>query len=85
VIWIGIIIGFVTGVVVVTLCYTPLVDKVKTLEQIGKRNQELIDDAIKALRCFERENECLKSDLKQMMRLLPPEAYARFFDAPYKS
>jgi hypothetical protein len=85
VIWIGIIIGFTAGVVVATLCYTPLVDKVKMLEQMRICDTELIDDAIKTLRAYERQNAILRTDLDQMQRLLPPEAYARFFDAPYNN
>jgi uncharacterized membrane-anchored protein YhcB (DUF1043 family) len=84
-IWLGIIIGFVTGVVFITLCYTPLVDKVQMLEQQLVHNQQLIDDAAKALVAFERENECLKSDIHVMQRMMPPEIYARLFDAPYRN
>jgi uncharacterized membrane-anchored protein YhcB (DUF1043 family) len=82
-IWIGIIVGFVTGVVLVTLCYTPLVDKVKTLEQKLIRDKDLIDEAIKTLRHYENQNNILRADLKQLQALVPPEVYARFFHAPY--
>jgi hypothetical protein len=85
VIWIGIIIGFTAGVVVATLCYTPLVDKVKSLEMSMLRNKELMDDAIKTMRAYENQNNHLRIDLEQMQRLMPPEIYARFFDAPYNS
>jgi predicted RNase H-related nuclease YkuK (DUF458 family) len=112
-IWLGIIIGFVTGVVVVTLCYTPLVDKVKSLEQRliretelriefasavrrygdrahdleqqAIRDKALIDDSIKTLQAYETQNQFLRADLKQLQAMIPPEIYARFFDAPYKS
>jgi hypothetical protein len=83
--WLGIIIGFAAGVVVVTLCYTPLVEKVKVLEQSERRYRKLMDEAIATLKRYERDNAWLASDLEQMERLLPSEAYARFFDAPYKS
>jgi hypothetical protein len=69
VIWIGIIVGFVTGVVFITLCYTPLVEKVKLLEQKLLRDQELIDEALKTLRCYERQNNILRDDLEQVHRL----------------
>jgi hypothetical protein len=84
-IWLGIIIGFSAGVVLVTLCYTPLVDKVKELEQSERRYRKLLDEALASVQRYERDNAWLASDLKQMGRLISPEAYARFFDAPYKS
>jgi hypothetical protein len=84
-IWLGIIIGFAAGVVVVTLCYTPLVEKVKVLEQSERRYRKLMDEALETLQQYERDNAWLASDLKQMERLVSPEDYARFFDAPYKS
>ena len=82
--WIGIIIGFAAGVIVITLCYTPLVDKVKTLEQKMIRDKDLIDEALKTLRAYENQNNYLRVDLEQMQRLVSPEAYAQFFDAPYR-
>jgi hypothetical protein len=85
VIWIGIIIGFAAGVIVLTLCYTPLVEKVKLLEEHERQYRKLLDEALATLQQYERDNVWLASDLKQMERLISPEAYARFFDAPYKS
>ena len=84
-IWIGIIIGFATGVVFITLCYTPLVDKVKALEQRMLRDKELIDEFVKTLRCYETQNDALRSDLDMMQKLMPPEVYARYFDAPFNN
>jgi len=84
-IWLGIIIGFCAGVVFVTLCYTPLVEKVKVLEQSERRYRKLCDEALAAVQQYERDNAWLASDLKQMERLVSPEDYARFFDAPYKT
>ena len=79
-IWYGIIIGFAAGVIVVTLLYTPLVDKVKMFEQRMIRDKELIDDAIKALRRFEHENANLKDDLRHLYELVPREVYAQLYD-----
>jgi hypothetical protein len=84
-IWLGIIVGFVTGVVFITLCYMPLVDKVNALEAKLRCEQQLIDEAAKVLAAIERENECLKSDLHVMQRMMPPELYARLFDSPYRN
>lgn len=84
-IWIGIIVGFATGVVFITLCYTPLVDKVKLLEAKLNRDRDLVNEAIKAMRQFERENECLKADLKVLRGMVTPEIYAKFFDAPFNN
>ena len=78
--WIGIIIGFAVGVVFITLCYTPLVDKVKALEQRMLRDKELIDEFIKTLRCYETQNDALRSDLDVMQRMVPPEVYARWYN-----
>jgi hypothetical protein len=81
--WLGIIIGLCAGVVIVTILYAPLLDMVKALEQMKIRDTELIDDAIKTLQAYEKQNALLRSDLEQLQRLVPPEIYARFFDAPY--
>jgi hypothetical protein len=83
-IWLGIIIGFCAGVVVVTLCYTPLVEKVKVLEEREESYRKRTLEALAAVQMYERDNAWLASDLKQMERLVSPEAYARFFDAPYR-
>jgi hypothetical protein len=85
VIWLGIIIGFVTGVVFITLCYIPMVDKVDELKHKLIRYQELMDQANKTLSRFECENECLKSDVRVLQRMVPPELYARLFDSPYRN
>jgi uncharacterized membrane-anchored protein YhcB (DUF1043 family) len=84
-IWIGIIIGICAGMVLATLCYTPLVDKVKALEQRMLRDKELIDEFVKTLRAYEKQNDMLRSDLDLMQRLMPPEVYARYFDAPFNN
>ena len=84
-IWLGIIIGFCVGVTLVTLLYAPLVDKVHALEKKLMIDQELIDDAIVAIKKCQAQNHHLLFDLEQMERLLPPEVYATFFDAPYKN
>lgn len=83
-IWLGIIIGFCAGVVFITLLYTPLVDKVEMLKQKGIRDQELIDEAIKAIHAAEYQNLHLRKDLEVMQRFVPREIYAEFFDAPYR-
>jgi uncharacterized membrane-anchored protein YhcB (DUF1043 family) len=83
-VWLGIIIGFVTGVVVITLLYAPLVDKVEMLQQKLLREQQLIDDAIKTLTACEKQNEHLRQDLTVMQRMVPRELYAQFFDGPYR-
>ena len=83
-IWLGIIVGFAAGVVFVTLLYTPLVDKVKLLEEKERHYRKTVDDAIATVQKYERDNAWLASDLKQMERLISPEAYAQFFDAPYE-
>ena len=54
--WCGIIIGFCAGVVFATLCYTPLVEKVKLLEERMLRDKKLIDDAITSVQKYERDN-----------------------------
>jgi hypothetical protein len=87
VIWVALAslaIGFGAGVVLTTLAYTPMVDKVKALDQKLARDQELINDAIKTLQAYERQNAQLRADLDQMQRLMP-RAIAQFYDAPYKS
>ena len=83
-IWLGIIIGFCAGVVFATLCYTPLVDKVKLLEERMLRDKQLIDDAVTAVQKLERDNARLLSDLEVMQRMMPKELYAQFYDAPYR-
>jgi ABC-type antimicrobial peptide transport system permease subunit len=84
-IWIGIIIGICAGMVLTTLLYTPLVDKVKALELRMMRDKELIDEFVKTLRCYETQNDALRSDLDMMQKLMPPEVYARYFDAPFNN
>jgi len=84
-IWIGIIIGICAGMVLATLMYTPLVDKVKALEQRMLRDKELIDEFVKTLRCYETQNDALRQDLDMMQKLMPPEVYARYFDAPFNN
>lgn len=79
-IWIGIITGFSVGVVFITLLYTPLVDKVKLLEQKLIRDKELIDEFVKTLHAYEKQNDLLRTDLELMQRIVPPEVYARFYD-----
>jgi hypothetical protein len=83
--WIGLILGFVAGIVVTTFAYTSLVDKVKRLEQMKIRDTELIDEAIKTLQAYEKQNAILRADLEQTQRMIPPEVYAHFFDAPYNN
>ncbi len=84
-IWLGIIVGFTVGVVFITLCYMPLVDKMQMLEQKLLCDQQLIDDAIKALQVVENENRHLRTDLEVMHRMASREVYKQFFDAPYRS
>jgi flagellar motor component MotA len=83
-IWYGIIIGFCAGIVLATLCYTPLVDKVKLLEERMVRDKQLIDEAVSAVQKYERDNAHLVSDLEVMQRMMPKELYAQFYDAPYR-
>jgi hypothetical protein len=84
-IWLGIIIGFCVGVVVITLCYTPLVDKVNALQKKLIADQALIDDAITAVQNLEARNERLRKDLELVQKWIPREVLAQFFDAPYRN
>ena len=84
-IWIGIVIGFCIGVVFITLCYTPLVDKVNALQAKLVSDQVLIDEAMKALRALETRNEHLRKDLELVQKWIPREVLAQFFDAPYRN
>lgn len=83
--WLGIIIGFCVGVVFITLCYTPLVDKVNALQAKLLSDQVLIDDAVKTLRDLETRNAHLQKDLELVQRWIPREVLAQFFDAPYRN
>jgi hypothetical protein len=85
VIWIGIIIGFAVGVVFITLCYIPLVDKVNALQEKLVRDQQLVDDAVTTLRALEERNEHLRKDLELVQKWIPREVLAQFFDAPYRN
>jgi hypothetical protein len=84
-IWLGIIIGFCVGVVFITLCYIPLVDKVNALQDKLVSDQVLIDDAVNTLRALEERNEHLQKDLELVQKWIPREVLAQFFDAPYRN
>jgi hypothetical protein len=84
-IWLGIIIGFCVGVVFITLCYVPLVDKVNALQKKLMADQALIDDAITAVQNLEARNERLRKDLELVQKWIPREVLAQFFDAPYRN
>jgi hypothetical protein len=84
-IWLGLIIGFCIGVVFITLCYVPLVDKVNALQAKLVSDQVLIDDAVNTLRALEERNEHLRKDLELVQKWIPREVLAQFFDAPYRN
>jgi hypothetical protein len=83
--WLGLIIGIVVGGCATLLIgIVPLVDRLDVLEAQGVlRYQTKLEMAEAELKKCERENVCLKMDIKQFERIVPPEFYERFFDTPH--
>jgi uncharacterized membrane-anchored protein YhcB (DUF1043 family) len=77
----GLVVGFVIGVVLVTLAYAPLGNRIVRLEQKLAREIDLRNEAIEAIRAYESENYMLRSEIRQdeYIRLLKANGHGQIY------
>jgi hypothetical protein len=77
----GLVVGFVIGVVLVTLAYAPLGNRIVMLEQKVVREVDLRNEAITAIREYENENYRLRSEIRQSeyIRLLKADGHGQIY------